>query len=52
MTGDTPQDVTAEVAGDKLPWSAPQLELVGTMRDVAGGGNPGLDSNSLPAALS
>jgi hypothetical protein len=33
-------------------YSPPKLEKLGTIRAVRGGGNPGLDSNHLPAALS
>ena len=33
-------------------YSPPKLEKLGTIRTVRGGGNPGLDSNHLPAALS
>ncbi len=45
-------DTKTETQEEKVPWTTPRLEPAGTIDDVAGGAEPGLDSNSLPAALS
>jgi hypothetical protein len=42
-------DQTNAPAADKPIWSTPVLEEAGTIRDVEGGGRPGLDGNGLPA---
>ena len=43
---------TDTAVNDKPEWTVPTLEDLGGMDDVAGGGNPGLDANALPAAVS
>ncbi len=46
----TDQDTPTPPTGtDKAPWTTPLLEPAGTIHDVEGGANPGLDTNNLPA---
>ena len=34
---------------NKPAWAVPVLKKLGTIHDVQGGANPGLDTNNLPA---
>lgn len=47
MTDNQPPEPAAPAT--KPLWTPPELKLIGSIGHVAGGGNPGLDTNNLPA---